>query len=84
MLSAPQDLLFIAHPVDPLLSIHGRCRDGNSAFGDDLLAEGTEGFSWRLGGGGPGESGHPVADCLLVGSSAPGASPWPCRVEAVL
>jgi len=84
MLSAPQDLLFIAHPVDPLLSIHGRCRDGNSAFGDGVLADGTEGFSWCVVGSGPGEFGYPVVNYLLVGSSAPGASPWPCRVEAVL
>ena len=33
---------------------------------------------------GPGESGHPVVDYLLAGGRGPGASPWPCRVEAVL
>jgi hypothetical protein len=44
---APQDLLFVTHPVNPLLSVHGRCGDGDAAFGDGVLAEGTEGFSWR-------------------------------------
>ena len=75
MSPAPEDLLFVAYPVNPLLSIHGGCRNRDSAFGDGVLADGTERLSWCIGGSGPGESGHPVADQLLAGCRGPGASP---------
>ncbi len=84
MSPAPEDLLFVAHPVNPILSVHGGGRSGDSVFGDGVLADGTERLSWRIGGSGPGEFGYPVVNYLLAGSCGPRASPWTCRVEAVL
>ena len=60
---------------------------GTLFFGDGMLADGTEGVSWRVGESGrrrPGEFGDPVVNHLLAGRGGPRASPWPCRVEAVL
>jgi hypothetical protein len=75
MSPAPEDLLFVANPVNPLLSVHGVCRHRDASFGNGVLADGAEGLSWWLGGGGPRESGHSVADQLLAGGRGPGASP---------
>jgi hypothetical protein len=43
-----------------------------------LPADGTEGFSWRLGGGGSGQPPDPMADCLLAwgGCARVPACPW--------
>ena len=84
MSSSPRDLLFVTDPVNSILSVHGECRNRDASFGDGVLSDGAEGFLWCLGGGRSGESGHPVADCLLVGGRHPWASPWPSGVEAVL
>jgi len=84
MSEAPEDLLVVTHPVNPLLSVHGRCRDGDAAFGDGVLAERAEGLLWRIRGGGPGEPGDAVVDYLLVDCGGRGASPRACRAEAVL
>ena len=80
----PEDLLFVTHPINPLLSIHGECRGRDTAFGDGMLADGTERLLWSLAGSGPGEFGYSVVNYLLAGRCGPRASPRPCRVEAVL
>ena len=42
----PEELLFIAHPINSLLSVHRRCRVGDAAFGDGVLAERAKGLLW--------------------------------------
>lgn len=59
---APEDLLFAAIPVNPLLSVHGGRRDRGTTFRDGVLAEEAEGFLWCIEGGGFRELGYPVAD----------------------
>jgi len=81
---APEDLFFVADPVNSLFSVHGGCRDRDVAFGEGVLGEGAEGFSWRLGVGGSGQFGHSVADYLLAGGRDPGASAWASGAEAIL
>ena len=85
--SAREDLLVVAHPVNSLFSVHGEYRGRNAAFGDGMLADGTEGFSWRLGKSGrnrPGEFDYSMVNYLLAGSCSPRASSWSCRIEAFL
>lgn len=81
---APEDLLLVAHPVNPLLSVHGERHGGDTSFRSGVLADGREGVSRGLVGGGSGELGHSVAGYLLVGSRGPGAWPWAWRPEATL
>lgn len=46
-----------------------------------MPAEGTKGFPWRLGCGGPGQPLDPMVDCLLAGSGCArvASCPWGAR-----
>lgn len=42
--SVLQNVFFVAHSINPLLSVHGGGRDRDLAFGDGMSADGQKGF----------------------------------------